>query len=686
MQIQRYARPCVSAAVLLLCISLSAHQEPTYTIRVNADLVQISVAAHDTSGRFVRDLTRNEFELMEDGRPQQLSAVDLEIVDASGHHRMPTLPLRTPILTSIGSVAPSATKGLRLIVLFLDFTSLDLPGAARSLRAAEAYVQTIGPADRVAVVSLAPKLKVEQDFTGDQEKLQAVLKSLHGFNQEALEGPDDPSYKLFYGYERLRALRVLATLLAKVPQRKSMVIFSGGFASDSDLAGITATVSTAVRSGVSFYGVDAAGLTATPPLGDASRASSFGTGVLSGVAVAQTAGTTRNQDLLYALARGTGGRAFFDSNDFERPFRMLEADSSEYYLLSYYSSNSTRDGRFRRISVRVRRPGIELKYLAGYYGPRDSTAMSAHDIERLIAEELAAYSPSTSLPVYGFVNHLRGGKDSYFVPVTVIVPTEALLNNGTASPASVGLEILNSRGQLVRKLRDVIPASAVKDSSNGGVQFETASELPSGEYNLRLVVVQNGTGQVGSFSTAIRLPRPGQSGLSLSPLLSGTLTTIPPNSLSSPLVVNGSRLIVNPISAYEASRDVTVQYQIECGSEKSQKGKLACEPKETRSSLQCFLSDQRVFNVVPPVSTISGSAAVFRVNFPAGSLRPGTYTCRVTAINPPANEFAFGSMKLRILEESQHAGGPIGVCAITNSADSAATTLKEGSCNFASRQ
>jgi VWFA-related protein len=658
MQVKRCACWWVCAAVLLLCGGVAAQQEPTYTIRVNTDLVQISVFAHDRSGRFVHDLTRNDFELMEDRRPQEISAVDLETVDVSSQKEMPTRAVPLPLLTADPSVAPSSARGLRLIVLFFDFTSLDAPGAARSLNAAEVYVRTIGPADRIAVVSLTPKLKIEQDFTGNQEELQRALKNLHGFNQASLEGPDDPSYKIFYTHERLRLFRVLAGLLARVPQKKSVVLFSGGSASDADLVGITATIDAAVRAGVSFYGIDAAGLTAAPPLGDASRASSFGTGVLSGVAVAQSPGVTHDQDLLYALAHGTGGRAFFDSNDFERPFRTLEADTSEYYLLSYHSSNLQRDGAFRRISVRVRRRGIEVKHLAGYYGPRDAAAMSAHDAERLIAKQLVADLPSTSLPVYGFVNHLHVGEDSYFLPLTVVIPTEALSSGGSTSSATIGLAILDSRGQLVRKLRDIIPAAAVNEQRNEVVQYETAAELPSGEYNLRLVVVQNRTGQVGSFRTPIHLPRPDQSRLSVSPLLSGTLIAHTSNSPKSPLVVNGSRLIVNPLAAYRANRELTMQYQVECGPATSHSGNAACEPKEIRSSLQCFSSDQRVLNVAPEASTISGAAAVFRVDFPPSTLRPGTYTCRVTAINPPANAFAFGSIQLRILEESQYACGP----------------------------
>jgi VWFA-related protein len=663
MRIRRYARLWISAAVLMLCLGLSAQEQPTYTIRVNTDLVQISVRALDRSGRFVRDLTINDFELMEERRPQQLSAVDLQTVGTS-NNTPASSSIDLSILTSPGSVVPSLARGFRLVLLFFDFTSLDLPAAARSLRAAEAYAQTIGPADRIAVVSLTPKLNIQQDFTGDQRRLQRVLTTLHGFNQEAL---DDPSYNLFSAYERLRSLRVLASLLAKIPQKKSVVIFTGGFASDSDLADVTATVDAAVHSGISFYGIDAAGLVAKPPLGDASRASSFGTGVLSGAA-AQTAGTTRNQDLLYALAHGTGGRAFFDSNDFERPFRTLEADSSEYYLLSYRSSNSTRDGRFRRISVRVHRAGIDLKHLAGYYGRRDTAVVKPEDVDHLISAELSADLPSSSLPLYGFVNHVRVDQDLYFVPITVLVPADALLNQASRPMATIALAVLDSHGHVVRKLRDVIPAAAFKKNSDGAVQYETATELPRGDYNLRLVVVRSDSGQVGSFRTAIRLPKPNHSPLSVSSVLSGTLTDTPAGFAKSPLVVNGSRLLLNPLSAYNANRELTVQYQVECGPDNSESANVTCQPKETLSSVQCFLSDQAVLKVVPPASTITRASAVFRVNFPAGSLRPGTYTCRVTAINSPAGAFAFGSIQLRILEQSQEASGSPAACAGTNGA------------------
>jgi VWFA-related protein len=639
----------ILTAVLLACAGLCAQQEPTYTIRANSDLVQISVVARDRKGGFVRGLTKDDFALMEDGRPQQLSAVDLETVDVVHDPGTPQPMWRLPIFSSSAPVPADAARGLRLVVLFFDFTSLHLPDAARSLRAAEAYVRNIGSSDRVAVVTLAPKLEVQQDFTGDEAELQRALKRLRGLNQTVLE-TDYPSYELFNAYGRLRSLRLLSNTLAKMPPKKSVVIFAGDVPFGPDLTAIKATTDAAVRARVSFYGVDATGLTAGPPLGDATVASSFSTSVLSGTAVAQNNAAIHDQNLLYRLARGTAGHAFFNSNDFERPFRTMEKDTSEYYILSYRSSNLRRDGEYRRISLRARQRGLELNYPPGYYGPNDRTRPDGRDIERVLSDELAADLPDTSLPVLGLLNYLQTAADLFYVPITVLLPAEALLDNGEVSSAALGLTVTDDRGRVVRTLRDFIPANLVRQHPSGAVQYETATELPAGQYKLRVAVVQTSTGEIGSFTTSFRLPSPTQSRMSVSQLLSGTLVpAIKFNGPKSPLVVNGSRLILNPLAEYGDNRRLAIQYQVECRT--GMHGVSSCDASQVRSSLQCFLSDQRIFRAEPLAATVTAYAAVFRVELPSGSLHPGTYKCRVTAINSQCGAFAFGATELRIRDE-----------------------------------
>ena len=70
------------------------------------------------------------------------------------------------------------------------------------------------------------------------------------------------------------------------------------------------------------------------------------------------------------IAEDTGGRAFFDSNSFGQVFDRVVSDTSAYYVLGYSSTNPARDGRFRRIRVRLKRPDLKLEYRSGYYAPR----------------------------------------------------------------------------------------------------------------------------------------------------------------------------------------------------------------------------------------------------------------------------------------------------------------------------
>src|SRR4029453_1564690 len=78
-----------------------------------------------------------------------------------------------------------------------------------------------------------------------------------------------------------------------------------------------------------------------------------------------------SQDTLTSLAADTGGRAFTDSNEFGGAFDCVQKDMSAYYLLGYSTSNPEKDGRFRRIQVRVKRDGYRLEARAGYFAERD---------------------------------------------------------------------------------------------------------------------------------------------------------------------------------------------------------------------------------------------------------------------------------------------------------------------------
>jgi VWFA-related protein len=374
-------------ALGVLCgisVIAAAQSQPDYTIRVRSELTQISVVIKDRNGTPVRGLSFSDFTLLENGRAQMLTAVDFQSIgavtrsNANGISR----PIRLPLLTSPESVAAVAWQDLRLVVLYFDLTSLETDDLARSLRAARQYIEGLGPADRIAVVSLDSRLRVQQDFTADPGALMQALDRVRVAGQATVASPsgenDAPEEPRSEEDRRLLALRILAARLENVSLKKSIVLFAhAGGGSPEDLAMLTSTLNQTVRAGITIYTVDAAGLVAAPPLGDATRPSSAGIAVLSGQAVAaQRAQALRSQDMLYALARGTGGQAFFDTNDLGGPFRALEEDTREYYLLSYRSS-APRDGKFHTVRVNVNRPRVILRHQVGYYASIDDRSAPA---------------------------------------------------------------------------------------------------------------------------------------------------------------------------------------------------------------------------------------------------------------------------------------------------------------------
>ena len=155
-------------------------------------------------------------------------------------------------------------------------------------------------------------------------------------------------------------------MLRSVPDQKSLVYFSSGLRLNGldNQAQLRATINAAVRSNVSFFPVDARGLVAMAPLGDANRASPGGIGMFSGgTAMAMVSNFQRSQDTLYSLAADTGGKAMLDNNDLAAGIVQAQQAITSYYVLGYYPTNTTPDGKFRRIKITLKEtPSAKLEF------------------------------------------------------------------------------------------------------------------------------------------------------------------------------------------------------------------------------------------------------------------------------------------------------------------------------------
>ena len=434
--------------VVMLCSGVSSQESSQeYTFRSRTELVLVNVTVRDKNGNPVSDLKREDFSVLEDNKPQQVTSFDLENTDAVLSTAATEAALLGPAQPkSSGGSSALATRPLkdrRLIILFFDLSSMQPDEIEQATTAAQNYVdKQMVPADLVSVVSLGSALSVNQDFTSDRALLKKALQAFspgEGAGFEAgsagtTEGTsetggsftvDDTEYNIFNTDRRLQALRSIADKLVSIDEKKSLIYFSSGM----DRTGIEnqsqlrSATNAAVRANMAIYTMDIRGLQALVPGGEAQNASMRGTSPYSGKSVASAFDSNATtQETLVTLAGDTGGRAFLDSNDFGRVFTGVQQDTSLYYLLGYHSTNPARDGRFRRITVRVNRPGVKIDFRRGYYAPADFQHSTRDDRERQLDEELASELPTTDLPVYLSAAYFRIADRKFYVPGSVVVP------------------------------------------------------------------------------------------------------------------------------------------------------------------------------------------------------------------------------------------------------------------------
>ena len=146
-----------------------------------------------------------------------------------------------------------------------------------------------------------------------------------------------------------------------------------------------------------------------------------------------TAGTIlssfqQSQDTLFALASNTGGKATLDYNDLSQGIVNAQKGLSSYYILGYYTTNTAKDGKFRRIEIKLADGrSARLDYRKGYYAEKEFSRFTAADKERQLEEALMLEDPITDLTIAMEVNYFKLNRAEYFVPVMIKIPGSELL-------------------------------------------------------------------------------------------------------------------------------------------------------------------------------------------------------------------------------------------------------------------
>ena len=425
-------------ATLLCCPMLSSQSPPVpagppaavnpapaaaQPLRVNAREVFVDINVTDAKGNPVHGLTRDDFTILEDGKPMLPRSFREHRFDQPAESPAPAKPSLPPnTFTNAG--APESVRPLNILLL----DSLDTPVAKQAVlqqRMVE-FANKLAPGTRMAVFSLSPtgQLFLVQGFTADPQLLKNALKSKklnvgippledsgqdiqndispamlpsqaassNAVAQVRYDQDVECNHAAMRGQYTLSAMNRLARYLSGMPGRKNLIWFSGGFPASmkgklgaycydykDDLQYENGLLQ---HSHVAVYPVDPRAMDILAVTSSNSRIARM---------------QVTEHLVMEATAEFTGGKTFYNTNDLAGAAAQAVNIGSNYYTLTYTPTDQTTDTRRRTISVKVDQPDLTLTYKPGYHALLPNTTVSGKTIERATPLQ-SAMMPGTLPP------------------------------------------------------------------------------------------------------------------------------------------------------------------------------------------------------------------------------------------------------------------------------------------------
>lgn len=396
---------------------------PEVTFKVEVNYVEEAVRVVDRDGNFVRGLKQEDFQVLEDGKPQKVQAFGMvDIPNTRPRRPLYLEPNALPIEPDV-AVNKQVLDGRLYLIVLDDYHVAPLRSQNVRNLARRFVLEKLGPDDQAAVVVTSGLTRASQDFTQNRrllveaidnfvgqklmssavERNEALSRQMDAQGQPTNDAGDaitiDPSNRYiaddratertFQTRQALNSLRSIAEWMSAIQGRRKAIIylsegvdfnmydiFTGGDPTNFNFENFNMiqtetwdTVAAASRSNVQIYSVDPRGLTAMAQedieIGGLAPAA-YGLGPRQLTQELQT-----SQQNLRMLSEETGGVAFVGRNDFDAAFDRIVQENSSYYVLGYYSTNERRDGRLRTINVRVAGyPEAQVTYRKRYAAPR----------------------------------------------------------------------------------------------------------------------------------------------------------------------------------------------------------------------------------------------------------------------------------------------------------------------------
>jgi VWFA-related protein len=409
----QYSAPTAPPAA---AVKQPAPQEPVRpsqgtVIRRTFDIISTDVIARDNKGQFIADLKKSDFDVFEDGVKQEVVSF---ILTHGGRVYNDAPAPAAPVMEGIilPPSKPTNDAAGRIWLIFVDDLHLDFTNTGRIKNLFKQIAnELVHEGDMFGIVSTGPS-SLAIDLTYDRKRLTEAIDKISGAGLKpseildtplGAEGPAEVRYRAHVAFDT--AYGIMKTLESVHNRRKAFVYVSNGYdfnpfsdtrkkndeakwkemnpnagqtddgsgnnnsdTSDTNpfmrtgnqfsFADLAAEISEltreANRANTTIYTIDPRGLVGMPDLDQNVDMMDFQNYV------------TTSQNSLRVLAEQTGGFATINQNDFMKALKRIDAETSDYYVLGYYSSNPDPTQRKRRVEIKVNRPSVDLRYRTEY--------------------------------------------------------------------------------------------------------------------------------------------------------------------------------------------------------------------------------------------------------------------------------------------------------------------------------
>ncbi len=673
----------------------AAQAGPDVKFTSTANLVVVDVTVKNPkTGQTIDDLTENDFAVWEDGKPQKVSVFEHEklALEPEPPEPPPTLDSQLELpedpKTMITTEGPGKVQyhDKRLLVLFYDFSNMQVPDELRAQDATLKFLdKQMTGSDLVAILLFTSALQVKCDFTSDRAQLKSVIENLPIGDQTDLSDvadtgdsneedtgaafvADETEFNIFNTDRKLAAIEDAVHKLAQLPEKKVLVYVTGGISKTGidNQAQLEASINAAVKSNVAIYPIDARGLMADPPGGAASTGASRGTGIFNGSQYnAQRASINDSQETLATLASDTGGKVFLDSNDLSLGIVQAQQQFRSYYILGYYTTNSALDGKYRKITVKLKTDQVaKLEFRQGYYAGKVWGKFSGADKEMALQQALSAADPATDLPLALEVDYFRISPTAYYVPVSVKIPGSliALAAKGAGGETEFDFvgNVMDERKAVVSTFRDYIKvkldAGDKERLATRNFHYDAGCTLEPGRYRIRMLVRENQSGKMGTFDYRFVVPDLAADSMQLKtssvifssqrePIKAavGAAEKSDRKTLeSSPLMFGDDKLVPNITKVFRRSQNLYITFDVYDAAPDPAASKL----RKVAVSMSLFnQKGMKAFETSPveatEVASTRPNAVPVEMQMPLKGLAPGRYTAQLNVVDQVGRRFSF---------------------------------------------